>query len=75
MGIQEQGWFMDIVRSIFSFLDGLVYGLVKWILFGIFDLANVTTNSEVFSSIYSRLYVILGIFMIIIYLIIVIIRI
>ena len=63
MGVQEQGWLMNIVRDIFSFLDGLVYGLIKWILFGIFDLANVTTNSAVFSSIYSRLYVILGIFM------------
>jgi hypothetical protein len=63
MGIQEQGWFMNIIRSIFSFLDGLVYGLIKWILFGIFDLTNVTTNSAVFSDIYSRLYVILGIFM------------
>lgn len=54
---------MDGVRIIFGFLDKLVYSLIKWILFGIFDLASLTTNSEVFSGIYSRIYVILGIFM------------
>lgn len=63
MGLQEQGWFMDRVREFFGFLDKLVYGLIRWILFGIFDLANLSTNSEVFSGIYSRIYVILGIFM------------
>ena len=63
MGIQEQGWVMNIIRSLFSVLDSIIYKLIKWILFGIFDLANITTNSEVFSGIYSRIYVILGIFM------------
>lgn len=63
MGVQERGFIMDGVRTIFSFLDRLIYGLIKWILFGIFDLANLTTNSDVFSGIYSRIYVILGIFM------------
>ena len=63
MGVQEYGWFMDIVRTFFGFLDTLIYGAIKWILFGIFDLANLTANSEVFSGIYSRIYVVLGIFM------------
>ena len=63
MGVQEHGFIMDGVRTIFGLLDRLVYGLIKWILFGIFDLANLTTNSDVFSGIYSRIYVILGIFM------------
>lgn len=63
MGLQGQSWFIDIVRSIFGFLDRLVYGLIKWILFGIFDLSSLSTNSDVFSGIYSRIYVILGIFM------------
>ncbi len=63
MGLQEQGFIMNGVRVIFGFLDRLIYSLIKWILFGIFDLANLTTNSEVFSGIYSRIYVILGIFM------------
>ena len=63
MGIQTQSFVMDIIRVIFSFLDKLVYGLVKWILFGIFDIVNITANSDVFSGIYARIYVILGIFM------------
>ena len=54
---------MEIVRAIFSGLDRIVYGLIKWLLFGIFDLAHLTTNSDVFNGIYSRIYVILGIFM------------
>ena len=63
MGLQEESFIMDGVRIIFGFLDKLIYSLIKWILFGIFDLASLTTNSEVFSGIYSRIYVILGIFM------------
>lgn len=63
MGLQEQGFIMNGVRIIFSVLDKIVYSIIKWILFGIFDLANLTTNSEVFSGIYGRIYVILGIFM------------
>ena len=63
MGVNEQGFIMDGIRIIFGFLDKLVYSLIKWILFGIFDLANLSTNSNVFNGIYSRLYVILGIFM------------
>ena len=54
---------MDRIRELFCFLDKLIYSLVKWILFGIFDLANLTTNSDIFSGVYSRIYVILGIFM------------
>ena len=63
MGLQETGFVMNGVRLIFGFFDKIIYSLIKWILFGIFDLANLTTNSEIFSGIYSRVYVILGIFM------------
>lgn len=63
MGLQEQHWYMDIIRYIFGLLDSLVYGLIKWIMYGIFDLSSLSTNSEVFNGIYSRIYVILGIFM------------
>ena len=62
MGLQEESFIMDGVRIIFGFLDKLIYSLIKWILFGIFDLASLTTNSEVFSGIYSRIYVPRGIF-------------
>lgn len=63
MGAQGQSWIMDIVRSLFSALDSMVYGLINWILYGVFDLANLTTSSEVLNGIYSRIYVILGVFM------------
>lgn len=63
MGIQVQSWWMNIVRGIFGFLDQIIYGLIKWILFGIFDLSKLTTNSDVFNGIYQRIYVVLGIFM------------
>lgn len=63
MGLQEHSWFFDLIRSIFGFFDRLVYGLIKWILYGIFDLSALSTNSNVFNGIYSRIYVILGIFM------------
>ena len=63
MGLQEQNWFFNIVRPIFGFFDRLVYRLIKWVLFGVFDLSALSTNSEVFNGIYQRLYVILGVFM------------
>ncbi len=63
MGVQEGGWVTDILRWIFGLLDKLVFGLVKWVLFGVFDMSQITTNSQIFSGIYERIYVILGIFM------------
>lgn len=63
MGIQVQSWWMNLIRGIFGFLDQIIYGLIKWILFGIFDLSKLTTNSDVFNGIYQRIYVVLGIFM------------
>ena len=63
MGLQQSGWVTNILRWIFGLLDKLVYGLVKWVLFGVFDMSQITTNSQIFSGIYERIYVILGIFM------------
>lgn len=63
MDLQVYNVWIDIVRVIFNGLDGIIYGLIKWLLFGIFDLAHLTTSADVFNGIYSRIYVILGIFM------------
>lgn len=63
MGIQAEHWAINYIRIIFAFLDKIIYGLVKWVLFGVFDLSKITTNSDIFSGIYERIYVILGIFM------------
>lgn len=63
MSYQQQSWVIDILRDISGFLDKLVYGAIKYVLYGIFDLAGLTSNSNVFDGIYQRIYVILGIFM------------
>lgn len=63
MGLQEYGFFINLIRSLFGLLDNIVYGLIKWILYGIFDLSSLTTNSDIFNGIYARIYVVLGIFM------------
>ena len=63
MGLQEETWFFQIIRPIFGFFDRLIYRLIKWVLYGVFDLSALSTNSDVFNGIYSRIYVILGVFM------------
>ena len=63
MGIQATDWVNWVLRSIFSFLDGIVFSLIKWVMYGVFDLSKITANTEIFSGLYSRIYVILGIFM------------
>jgi len=63
MEAQAQNWFMDLVRPICAFFDGLIYGLLRWILQSIFDLSNLTAASGLFEDVYTRIYVILGIFM------------
>ena len=63
MGVQGQSWIMNILRALFAGIDWIVYSLIKWVLFGIFDLSNLTTSSEIMNGIYSRIYVILGVFM------------
>lgn len=63
MGLQGESWFLTICRSLCAAIDSLIFGLLRWIIYGIFDLANLTTNSNILGNIYSRIYVILGIFM------------
>lgn len=63
MVVQAQGWVWDILRTMFAGLDLMIYSLIKWILFGIFDLSSLTTSSDLLNGIYSRIYVILGVFM------------
>ena len=63
MTLQTAGWVMDLIRIIFASIDYLIYSLIKVVLFGIFDLSSLTTSSGILNGIYSRIYVILGIFM------------
>lgn len=63
MGLQGESWVNNILRTILAGLDYVVYGTVKNILFLTFDLANLTTSSKLLNDIYSRIYVLLGVFM------------
>jgi len=63
MFLQSKSWVMDIIRELLAVLDFLVYSLIKWILYIIFDLTSLSTSSEVLNGVYSRIYIILGVFM------------
>ena len=63
MFLQEKSWVMDIIRELLANIDALIYNLIKWILYIIFDLTSLSTSSEVLNGVYSRIYVILGVFM------------
>lgn len=63
MGIQAESWIMNIIRTLFAWIDYVVYSLIKLVLFGIFDLSNLTTSSDLLNGIYTRIYVLLGVFM------------
>lgn len=63
MGLQAESWINNILRTILAGLDYVIYGLIKNVLFLTFDLANLTTSSKILNGIYSRIYVLLGVFM------------
>lgn len=63
MGLQAESWVNNILRTILAGFDYVIYGLVKNVLFLTFDLANLTTSSKMLNGIYSRIYVLLGVFM------------
>lgn len=63
MGVQAQAWYMDLFRAICSFLDSLIYGAIEIVLKVVFDLSNLTASSGLLEGVYTRIYVILGIFM------------
>ena len=63
MGIQYVTWYWEIIRPIFGFFDEIVYGLFDTVIRGLFDISNLVTNSSLFTGIYKRIYVVVGIFM------------
>lgn len=62
-GPQERSWVLDIIRSIFSFIDKLVYQAIELVLHGIFDLASLKKSSELINDISVKIYVLIGIIM------------
>ncbi len=60
------GWFDDAIRSFFATLDGVVYSFLK-VLYQLFlDLAHVNIlDNKTISTFYSKIYVLLGLFMLV----------
>ena len=56
-------WLADIIRTIFIFLDALVYTIIRLIFNVMIELANFDI-SGLYDDFERRIYVILGIFMI-----------
>ena len=63
MLVDEVHWWTDPVRALFGLLDQGVYNLIQWVLYGVFDLSKISTNTDVFNNIYQRIYIVLGAFM------------
>ena len=63
MLLQEHSYIMNGIRVLFIHLDSVVFWLVKWILYVMFDLINLTASSSLLSAIYQRVYVIVAVFM------------
>lgn len=58
----QKNWFIDLFRSLFAFLDFLVYSVVSILFRAIFNLSNFELTG-LYESFEQRVYVVLGIFM------------
>lgn len=56
-------WAIDLLRIVFYALDSLIYGLIGPILRLIFDMSSLTASFGLIENVYTRIYVVLGIFM------------
>ncbi len=63
MILQGHSWIMDILRFMFIWFDSIIYWAVKWVLYVMFDLIDLTASSQLLSGIYQRIYVIVAVFM------------
>jgi len=62
----ERGFGWNLVRNIFGWLDTVVFTLFSWVMGLLFDIASVTTNSDLsgfYDGIQSRVYIIMTVFM------------
>lgn len=58
----EVNWFLNIFRTLFAFLDWIVYSFIAFLFRAVFNLANFELVGF-YESFETRVYVILGIFM------------
>ena len=64
MDISTKGWFNDLIRGFFGYVDYAIYSLVRIILKSVFAISQLQTSSELLDSFYQRLYAFLTIFMV-----------
>lgn len=60
----KTGWFFEKVRDFLASIDSLVFSLLSWIIEGIFNLSHLMFNMDFVRNLYSRIYIVLSIFMI-----------
>lgn len=60
--LQEKGLIMDAIRTLFAYIDGLIYFAISLLFRAIFNLANFD-YIKLYEMMEDRIYVILGIFM------------
>lgn len=60
----QKTWIQTQLRGLFASINYCIYSLIKWIIQGVFDIANLTSNFTLVDEMRSRMYVLLGIFMI-----------
>lgn len=63
MSVQGVDIFHSIVRIVLLLVNGMFYFLLKPLIQGVFDLSSLTLSSNILNGVYSRVYVIVGIFM------------
>lgn len=63
--MMDDVWFLaDMLRKLVASLDVLVYSLLGFMIEGVFNLSNVMLNLDFVNQIYSRMYIVLSIFMV-----------
>lgn len=66
IGDIERGFFWNCIRSLFSWLDSVIYTLFAWVMQLIFDIVSVSSDpafNNFYDGIHSRIYSIIAIFM------------
>ena len=62
--MQNYNFFVDFLRTVLADIDGLVFSLLGWVIEGIFNLSTLNVNTEFVKTLYTRVYVLLSVFMV-----------
>ena len=62
--MQNYNFFVDFLRTVLANIDGLVFSLLGWVIEGIFNLSTLNVNTEFVKTLYTRVYVLLSVFMV-----------